>query len=62
MANAKIFTLQEDNGRTEFELVLQTHMQTGHFGMDEVRKLLGLPPSKNHPTCHSCEMTRGRKS
>ena len=38
--------------------MLLAHMQCGHFGMAEVRRLLGLKPSKDTMPCHSCELTR----
>jgi hypothetical protein len=57
---AKSYMLMEDNGRTEAERVLLAHMQCGHFGMAEVRRLLGLKISKGqeYPICHSCEIMR----
>ena len=34
----------------------------GHFGFAAVRKILGMPASKDNPICHSCEITRATQS
>ena len=59
---AQSLLLQEDDGKTEAERVLTAHMQAGHLGFAEVRSLLGLKASKDHPICHSCELMRAQKA
>ena len=55
------YIVMEDNGKTQADLLLTTHMKMGHFGMTATRKHLGLKTVKSSaddPTCHSCEVTR----
>ena len=56
------YILMEDNGTTQMALRLKTHMQMGHFGFAAVRKILGMPASKDNPICHSSEITRATQS
>ena len=61
----KSFIVMEDNGKTQADLLLATHMKMGHLGMAAVRLHLGLKAAKSSaddPICHSCEVTRTRKS
>ena len=62
IGTASTLLVQEDNGNTEHDRVLEAHMQCGHLGFAEVRKLLGLKASKDYPVCHSCELTRATLS
>ena len=55
------FIIMEDNGKTQADLLLSTHMKMGHFGMAATRRHLGMKAVKSSaddPTCHSCEVTR----
>ena len=63
--HVKAFIVMEDNGKTQADLILATHIKMGHFGMAAVRVKLGLQPAKSptdDPTCHSCEVTRAHST
>jgi hypothetical protein len=58
------YLVMEDNGKTQADLLLETHMKMGHFGMGATRKVLGMKaaPKEDDPPCNSCLIMRATKS